>query len=55
MKVKKYDYFELVIEDQPTEIIENYNEARRRYSSVQGSATLYGVNYYYDMTVILSK
>lgn len=55
MKVKKYDYFELAIEDQPTEIIDNYNEARRRYSSVQGSATLYGVNEYYDMTVILAK
>lgn len=50
----KYQYFELVIEDQNTEIIGNYNEARRRYSSVNGSATLYGVDYD-RMTCILSK
>jgi len=50
----KYHYFELVIEDQNTEIIGNYNDARRRYSSVDGSATLYGVHYD-QMTCILSK
>lgn len=50
----KYQYFELVIEDQNTEIIYNYNEARRRYSSVDGSATLYGVDFD-NMTCILSK
>lgn len=54
MRVRKYQYFELVIEDQNTEIIDDYNEARRRYSSVQGSATLYGIDYD-NITVILSK
>lgn len=51
---KRYQFFELAIEDQPTETIENYNDARRRYASVHGSATLYGVNYD-EFTVILSK
>lgn len=50
----KYQYFELAIEDQNTEIFENYNEARRRYSSVKGSATLYGV-YYDEINLILAK
>lgn len=50
----KYQFFELVIEDQGTEIIDNYNDARRRYSSVDGSATLYGVDYD-QITCILSK
>ena len=51
---RKYHYFILAIEDQDTETIMGYNEARRRYKSVNGSATLYGV-YHDDYTVILSK